>query len=436
MTGLINRREFEDRAKQLLTSKNEKQINHSLCFIDLDQFKIVNDTCGHAAGDELLKQVSKLFKSKVRKNDTLARLGGDEFAVLLENCEHENANRVATSLLKSISDYRFIWEGKSFKVGMSIGVVIFNNEIPNLSELLRQADVACYMAKDLGRNRIHFYYPDDLELAKRHGEMQWVTRIQEALNKNQFLLEGQAIKSLSNNKETHYELLIRMRDEDGNIIPPGAFLPAAERYSLMMAIDKWVIKRAFSLLAKNPDFQQQVHFISINLSGQSLADDDMLDFITSNLKESGIDGKKICFEITETATITHMSKARNLMSCLREFGCSFALDDFGSGLSSFAYLKKLPVDYLKIDGLFVRDIVEDPIDFALVKSINEVGKILKMKTIAEFVENDEIKNMLEEIGVDYVQGYGIEKPKPFQELLKRPISVDQLPIFSLKKIAS
>jgi len=419
LTDLKNRREFEYCAEQLLSNKNEMSKDHSMCFMDLDNFKIINDTCGHAAGDELLRQVSSLFKECVRKNDLLARLGGDEFGILMENCELQHSNRVAISLLKAIEDYQFNWEGRNFRIGISIGIVVFNNEIPDLIELLRRADSACYMAKDLGRNQICAYCPENSELAERHGEMQWVTRIQNALDEDRFFLEAQAIVPLDANKhDIHYELLVRMRDDDGNSIPPGAFLPSAERYSLIVKLDQWVVKNAFSLLASYPAFQKQIHFVSINLSGQSLANENLLEFIVSQLKEKGIDGKKICFEITETSAITHIVNAIKFIRGIKEYGCSFALDDFGSGHSSFAYLKNLPVDYLKIDGLFVKNIVEDSVDFALVKSINEVGKILNIKTIAEFVENDDIKSMLGDIGVDYGQGYGIGKPGSFEALLK------------------
>ncbi len=418
LTDLINRREFERRAERLLLTIGSTQSSHALCFMDLDQFKVVNDTCGHMAGDEMLRQLTTELKNVVRVRDTLARLGGDEFGVLMEHCSLDDAHRVAISLQKTIQDYQFAWEGQTFKVGVSIGLVAITEMTPNLTELLKDADAACYMAKDQGRNRIHVSHADDIDIAQRHGEMQWVARLNHALEEDRFCLYAQIIEPLDTaNKNIHYELLIRMLDDSGEIIPPGAFLPAAERYNLISKVDYWVIEHAFDLLANNPTFLEDINFCSINLSGASLTNPDVLDFIVVQLDKSSIDGHKICFEITETAAISNLSMAMKFISTLKELGCRFALDDFGSGLSSFAYLKNLPVDFLKIDGMFVKDIADDPIDHAMVKSINEIGQVMGMKTIAEFVENDEIKGMLREIGVNYAQGYGIGKPLPLNDLL-------------------
>jgi len=417
LTGLVNRREFEHRVERLLVTVKQDKDEHALCFMDLDQFKVVNDTCGHVAGDELLRQLGSVLQNTVRHRDTLARLGGDEFGVLMEHCSLDDAHRVAISLQKAIQSYQFLWEERSFKVGVSMGLVPITSVTINLTELLKDADAACYMAKDKGRNCIHLYHTEDTEIAQRHGEMQWVVKINQALEEDMFCLYAQAIVPLDGSAEQHYELLLRMVDSKGKIIPPGAFLPAAERYDLIEKLDTWVIENAFSLLTANPLFLKQVHFISINLSGQSLAKQEFLTFIISELDKSGIDAEKICFEITETSAISNLNSARKFISTLKGLGCQFALDDFGSGLSSFAYLKNLPVDYLKIDGMFVKDIVDDPIDHAMVKSINEIGHVMGMQTIAEFVENDEIKAMLREIGVDYAQGYGIGKPQPFDELM-------------------
>ncbi|MFB3100107.1 MAG: EAL domain-containing protein [Gammaproteobacteria bacterium] len=426
LTGLVNRREFEQRAERLLSTVRQEQGEHALCFMDLDQFKVVNDTCGHTAGDELLRQLSSLLEQNVRHRDTLARLGGDEFGVLMEHCSLDGALRVATSLQNAIQDYQFSWEGHTFKVGVSMGLVPITETTANLTELLKQADAACYIAKDKGRNRIHVHHADDSELAQRHGEMQWVTRLHQALEEDRFCLYAQTIVPLDGSTDKHYELLIRMVDAKGEIIPPGAFLPAAERYDLISKIDRWVIDNAFGLLADNPVFLSQINFISINLSGQSLTSPGILEFIITQLDESGIGGEKICFEVTETAAISNLSGAVKFISTLRGLGCRFALDDFGSGLSSFGYLKNLPVDYLKIDGMFVKDIVDDPIDRAMVKSINDIGHVMGMKTIAEFVENDEIKGMLRLIGVNYAQGYGIGKPQPFDELLDRSNNIIEI----------
>lgn len=423
LTNLVNRREFEHRTERLLSTISQTNDEHALCFMDLDRFKVVNDTCGHVAGDEMLRQLSAVLKETVRHHDTLARLGGDEFGVIMEHCSLADAHRVVASLQKAIQDYQFAWEGHSFKVGVSMGLVPITVETLNLTELLRDADAACYMAKDKGRNRIHVYHEEDSEIAERHGEMQWVTQIQHALDEDKFCLYAQAIVLLDNSTDKHYELLIRMVGDKGEKIPPGAFLPTAERYNLMTQIDRWVIENAFRLLAENPIFQSQINFVTINLSGQSLVEQSILEFIIAQIDKNGIDCEKIGFEITETAAISNLGVALKLISTLKERGCRFALDDFGSGFSSYGYLKKLPVDYLKIDGMFVKDMLDDPVDHAMVKSINEIGQVMGMETIAEFVENDEIKGMLREIGVNYAQGYGIEKPKPFDDLLRRSVNM-------------
>jgi diguanylate cyclase (GGDEF)-like protein/PAS domain S-box-containing protein len=419
LTDLINRREFERRAERLLTTTKHEKSEHALCYLDLDQFKVVNDTCGHSAGDRMLSQLSSILKETVRHHDTLARLGGDEFGVLIEHCMLDDAHKVALTLQQAIQNYQFSWEGHSFKVGVSIGLVPITETTLNLGDLLKNADAACYMAKDLGRNRIHVYHDEDSEIAQRQGEMQWVTRINHALEENRFCLYAQTIAPLSSSTNEHYELLVRMIDEQGNIIPPGAFLPAAERYDLISKLDHWVIDQALTLLANNSNFLNKIDFISINLSGPSMTNPEILSFITRRLKESEVPSEKICFEVTETAAITHLNRATEFITTLKEFGCRFALDDFGSGLSSFGYLKNLPVDFLKIDGIFVKNIIDDAIDRAMVKSINEIGHVMGMETIAEFVENDEIKGMLREIGVNFAQGYGIAKPIPFEELLAK-----------------
>lgn len=417
LTGLINRYEFEQRVTRLLASVAGGQSEHAMCFLDLDQFKVINDTSGHAAGDELLRQLGRLLGEVVRKRDTLARLGGDEFGVLMEHCSLEQANRVANDILEAIKDYQFLWGNKSFHIGASIGLVAITETSGNFTEVFKQADAACYLAKDLGRNRIHTYHPDDCELAVRHGEMQWVGRINEALEEDQFCLYAQPILSLEGEGHRHYELLVRMIDEHQGTIPPGAFLPAAERYSLIGKIDAWVVNHACDIFLKHPAFIDQVDFVTINLSGSSLNNKDFLGSILQILKKSGVSPQKICFEVTETVAVSNLDSAIKFIKKLKQIGCSFALDDFGSGISSFGYLKNLPVDYLKIDGMFVQDIIDDPIDRAMVKSINEIGQVMGKKTIAEFVENDEIKAMLQSIGVNYGQGYGLGKPVPLLDLV-------------------
>ncbi len=417
LTGLVNRREFERRVQLLLSSSKQHDQSHALCYLDLDQFKVVNDTCGHAAGDELLRQIAALLKEVVRGSDTLARLGGDEFGILIEHCSPDNAYRVTTAIQAVIEEYQFVWDKSSFRVGVSIGLVHITDKTNNLTELLKVADLACYMAKEKGRNRIHVHFDDDAELAERHGEMHWVKRLQHALNEERFCLYAQMIEPLKESAGEHFELLIRMIGEDGEIILPGAFLPSAERYNLICQLDKWVISNAMSLLKSHPEFLNRIDFISINLSGQSITDERFLEFVLNEIHDLKGNATKICFEITETAAITNLFLAGKFISELRKLGCRFALDDFGSGLSSFGYLKNLAVDYLKIDGVFVKDIVFDPIDRAMVKSINEIGQVMGMETIAEFVETEEIKIMLKEIGVDYAQGYGIHKPQPFTTVL-------------------
>lgn len=407
LTGLANRRAFEERLDSVLLTAAKDDGMHALLYLDLDQFKIVNDTCGHVAGDELLRQLSALLRQNVRNTDTLARLGGDEFGVLLEGCPLDQARDIAEVLRAAINRFRFAWENKTFEVGVSIGLVPIRSGSGVKSEVLSAADVACYAAKDFGRNRVHVHQPEDAELARRHGEIRWVSRITEALQDDRLQLFRQSIVPVSESEvaDTHYEILVRMRDEEGNIVPPGAFIPAAERYNLMPAIDRWVISHAIAC------YEPGVAY-SINLSGTSLSDDSFLDFIRDQLSAPGVPPSAFCFEVTETAAIANLSQATEVIRELKELGCMFALDDFGSGLSSFAYLKNLPVDYLKIDGQFVQGMVDDPIDQAMVKSINEIGHVMGMRTIAEFVETQEILEALREIGVDYAQGYGIDKPHP------------------------
>ena len=412
LTGLVNRREFENRLERALKSAEGGRSEHALCYLDLDQFKIINDTCGHVAGDELLRRLGRVLAQQVRRQDTLARLGGDEFGVLLEHCSMHVAERVANALRRTIEDFRFAWEKQIFGIGVSIGVVPIHSQGQTVSSILSAADAACYAAKDRGRNRIHIYHEGDVDLARRHGEMRWVTRIQTALEENRFELARQPIVSLSGDEgsDRHYELLLRMRDEDGKIVPPEAFLPAAERYNLSIKLDRWVVREAFRILTRDPVHLENLFLCSINLSGVSLADEDFLIFVTSELASAGLPPRKVCFEITETAAIANLPGAMRFIEVLRRIGCRFALDDFGSGLSSFAYLKSLPVDFLKIDGVFVKDIVDDPIDRELVRSINQIGHVMGKRTIAEFVESAEILSALGEIGVDYAQGFELGKP--------------------------
>lgn len=417
LTGLINRREFEVRAEALLHINRQHAAKHVLCYMDLDQFKLINDNYGHNAGDELLRQLGAELQKLIRRGDTLARLGGDEFGILMPHCSLENAHRITGSLLKMIQEYQFLWEGHSLKISVSIGLVPVAVGSASLTQLLKDADATCYMAKSKGRNRIQIYDSHDSELVQVYGEMQWVERIQYALEHKQFCLYAQPIIPLKGPTDEHCEVLLRMIDDSGEIISPEVFLPAAERYNLIADVDQWVVKTAFEIMANNPDYLEQLDFCSINLSGQSVGSTNTLDFIIKQLRLFKIPSHKICFEITETAAISNLIAATRFINKLKDNGCKFALDDFGSGLSSFAYLKNLPVDYLKIDGMFVKDIVDDPIDCAMVRSINEIGQVMGMKTIAEFVENDTIKDMVREIGVNFAQGYAIAKPMPLDEYI-------------------
>jgi diguanylate cyclase (GGDEF)-like protein len=418
LTDLFNRHAFEQRLQELLETARAEKIEHVLCYLDLDQFKIINDTCGHTAGDELLRQLGGWLQHQVRGPDTLARLGGDEFGILLERCSVTQAARVTAAVQRAIERFRFQWEDRSFNIGASIGVVSINEASEDMAGVLRMADAACYAAKDAGRNRVHVYREDDTELAKRRGEMHWVGVINQALEKNRFLLYCQPFIPLGTRSDESegYELLIRMWNEDGGIIAPGAFLPAADRYNLSTKLDRWLIGTAFEWLNCHLHHLQRVLMCSINLSGSSIGDEEFLKFIVRQFEENDIPPEKICFEITETAAIANLASATRLIKALRKLGCRFALDDFGSGLSSFAYLKNLPVDFLKIDGMFVKGMVEDPIDLAMVKSINEMGHVMGKKTIAEFVENDAILAGLRKLGVDYAQGYGVGSPRPIEEM--------------------
>ena len=412
LTGLVNRREFELRLSRVVKSCREDESEHALCYIDLDQFKVVNDTCGHDAGDELLRQIAALLQDKVRKRDTIARLGGDEFGLLLERCTMNQANRVAEAVREAIDNFRFMWAGRNFRLGASIGVIPINFSSGNIANVMRSADAACYTAKELGRNRIHVYSEDSFEVAQRHQEMQRIVELNHAFDEGRFVLYQQPIQSLNPDETGHSrfcEVLVRMVDEAGFPVLPANFLPTAERYNMATQLDTWVVNGALDWLASDPSVA-----CTINLSGMSIADEAFLRFMLNVIDEKEIEANRICLEITETAAIQNLSKANHFIQQLRERGCYFALDDFGSGLSSFAYLKTLPVDYLKIDGFFVRDMVDDRINFELVKSINDVGHVMGKRTIAEFVENDETLDALRETGVDYAQGFNIAKPRPIK----------------------
>ncbi len=410
LTGLLNRREFEQQLERLIQSAVFEDSVHVLCYIDLDQFKVVNDTCGHSAGDELLRQITRQLKNSVRESDSLARLGGDEFGLLLTGCPPVRGEKLADNLRQVISDYEFVWESQSFKIGASIGLVEINRASGSLAEVLSAADSACYAAKDLGRNRIYVYHPEDKLVSRSVSEMNWTHRIRRALNNDEFLLYYQTIVSLGDQDDTHCEILLRMIDPEGKLVLPGAFIPAAERFGLMAEIDKWVVSHSLSIIA---DGDNSFSSYSINLSGQTIGEPGAMNFIVDCVDKSGIEPSMICFEITETSMISNQSSAEKYIRILRSMGCEFALDDFGTGLSSFSYLKNLPVDRLKIDAHFVKDIEHDKVNATMVESINVVGHSMNLVTVAEGVENESLLKVLRGIGVDYAQGYAISMPEMF-----------------------
>ncbi len=419
LTGLVNRREFERRLTMLVEKAKTQNSHHVLCYLDLDQFKIVNDTCGHIAGDKLLRQLSFLLKARIREADTLARLGGDEFGILLETCQIEPALRVMDDVVRIVNDFHFVWNSTTFEIGVSIGMVPIAPDSVSPGELLSQADAACYAAKDKGRNRVQVYQSDDAELQQRQGEMRWVPRLREAIENDRFVLYCHPILPLvpGHDGRRYCETLLRLRDETGAIIPPMAFIPAAERYNLMPTIDRWVIRQTIANFGKHCCGKGPATDCFINLSGSSLSERHLFEFIRDQLQMHNMKPESICFEITETAAVAHLDTAVAFMKQLKDIGCRFALDDFGSGMSSFAYLKNLPVDYIKIGGTFVQNIAHNPSDCAMVDAIHRVGRVMGIKTIAEYVESEAILEKLREIQVDFAQGFAIARPLPMTEHL-------------------
>ncbi|HET8831036.1 MAG TPA: EAL domain-containing protein, partial [Casimicrobiaceae bacterium] len=391
LTGLLNRREFEQRVRATVEHREAEEGQHAVLYLDLDQFKVVNDTSGHAAGDELLRQVGALLRPRLREGDVLARLGGDEFGVLLPHCPPSPALRIAEALRKAIVDFRFAWKNRSFTIGVSIGLVNLAEGPHTLASVLSAADAACYLAKDKGRNRVQVYRPEDSEVALRRGEMEWVNRLHRALAEDRLCLYAQPMHAMhvTGTDVMHQELLVRLIDESNELIQPITFIPAAERYHLMPSIDRWVIRTAFRLLADRRaagDANAVSGTYAINLSGASIGDDQFLDYVRESFARFRIPHRAICFEITETTAVTSLSKAAEFIGAMREPGCRFALDDFGVGVSSFTYLKQLPVDFLKIDGSFVKNMLTDPVDAAMVEAIHRIGRVMGKQTIAESVE--------------------------------------------------
>lgn len=416
LTRLINRTEFERRLEWLLQDARTLRREHALLYLDLDQFKIVNDTCGHVAGDELLRQLTARLAEKMRSSDSLGRLGGDEFGLLLENCPLDKAAEMAEMLRSTVAQFRFMWENKPFDVGVSIGVAPITADSGTATQLLSTVDAACYVAKDKGRNQVHIFEPDDKETMQRTGEMNWSQQLSQAIQEDRLLLYAQRIMPLDahSGQKPHLEILVRMVGEAGRLVPPMSFIPAAERYGMMPALDRWVIRKVLARLSRRQAVSMESS-CAINLSGQSLGDKAMLPYILAQFEQTGVPPQHVCFEITETAAVANLRAAAEFIQTLRELGCHFSLDDFGSGMSSFGYLRQLNVDYLKIDGAFVRNMRDDATDRAMVEAINNIGHVMGLRTVAEYVEDAATAELLLGMGVDYAQGYAIHRPEPLTD---------------------
>ncbi|KRC20847.1 EAL domain-containing protein [Acidovorax sp. Root217] len=420
LTGLVNRREFERRLEALLAQPRAMGREGALLYVDLDQFKLINDTCGHQAGDEMLRGVCRMLQSHLREGDTLARLGGDEFGILLKDCPPGPSARIAEQLRQAGHELRVLWEGRQLSTGLSIGMVQLIPALSTIQEAMRVADMACYRAKEGGRNQVFIYQAEDIEMSRREGDMDWVRRLRLALEHDRFRLYAQTITALQGaSMGMHLEVLLRLAENHEELVSPGCFIPAAEHYGMMPAIDRWVVRHTLALLAQHQATDGlPVHTCAINLSGTSLGDESLLKYIRSEIEQSGVDAHRLCFEITETSAISHLPSAVRLMKDLQQLGCRFALDDFGVGMSSFTYLKHLPVDYLKIDGSFVRDLLDDPTNRAMVEMINHIGHVMGKETIAEFAESTAIVDALRSIGVDHAQGYALSRPVPLADCLR------------------
>ncbi len=407
LTGLANRQQLELDLAQACTAIGD--VGHAFLYLDVDQFRVINENCGHHAGDELIRQLASVIAGLVPAGHTLARVGPDEFAVLLEHCPASRAWRIAEQMRRAVNAWHFSWEGHSYRIGISIGVVGIGEAGLGMAEVMRRADIACHAAKDLGRNGIRLYTEEDADLARRRGAMQWVARLQHALQNDELVLFEQSIdRAAAPGDYPHSELLVRMEESDGRLVEPGLFIPAAEQFELMPLLDRWVIDHAFRAIGQRPRTGGRWF---INLSGTSLSDDTLPDYVGERLIESGVAGERICFEITETAAIANMSAALRFMSHVRELGCAVALDDFGSGLSSFAYLKSLPADYLKIDGSFVRAMIDDELDRTIVEAIMKIGHAAGKEVVAESVESGDVLDALTALGIDFVQGFLIASPR-------------------------
>jgi diguanylate cyclase (GGDEF)-like protein/PAS domain S-box-containing protein len=420
LTGLVNRRAFEERLDHAIAVARAEQVEYALCYLDLDQFKVINDTCGHVAGDEFLRQVGRALQSVVSKRDTLARLGGDEFGVLLERCQVDQAKRVAYAALDAVDNLFLTWDERRFRVGISIGLVPIDHASESVESVLRAADVACYAAKEAGRNRIHVYDQSDPAPTQRHTHMDWIDRIKHGLANGQFQLSYQPIVALTNRSaaETSFEVLLRMKGDDGAEIMPDVFLPVAERFNLSTSIDYWVVSNLLSLFEHDRSRIARLDWCAINISPHSINDPDFIQFLVEKLQNSALPPERICFELTERSALSNVMAARHFMDSLRQLGCRFALDDFGDGWSSLAHLKHLSFDYVKIGSDFTKGMLGSAIDFAIVKAINDVSQAMRSKTVVEAVESEEMLAALRDprLNIDYAQGYAIQRPRPLAEL--------------------
>ncbi len=418
LTGVLNRTEFEKKLYNALTELKQENLPSTMLYLDLERFKLINDSSGHMAGDSLLRQLSDQLKSVLKDQGVLARLGGDEFAILLKGINGNEAFVIAYRIIETVKEFRFMWEEQLYTIGVSIGMKELSVEDGSLTQIFTCADAACYIAKEKGRNRIHIYCEEDVDTKHHQSQMQWMNVLNSALDADKFILYYQLIVPVcAEPKGLHYELLLRMRDDENNIIPPDTFIPAAERYNLMTAIDSWVLRSYFRWLSQNREHMKTLDMCAINLSGTSIADPNFKEVVQALFVEFMIPHHKICFEITESIAIINLNATSDFIEQFNHLGCQFSLDDFGTGFSSYGYLKNLAVNQIKIDGNFVKDLKVDPIDRAMVNSINEVAKAIGMQTVAEFVESDAIFNELKAIGVDYAQGYSIHRPAPLSQLV-------------------
>jgi diguanylate cyclase (GGDEF)-like protein/PAS domain S-box-containing protein len=413
LTGLVNRREFERRLEEAIESGHRGDGQHVLCYLDLDRFKIVNDSSGHLAGDSMLREVAKLLRDAVRDSDTVGRLGGDEFGTLLVGCPLDKARQIADDLTRSVGEYRFVWKDKIFNIGVSVGLVEISRESGTLEELLAAADTACYVAKKQGSGRVVVYSARDEALARHTGEIQWLQRLQGALKENRFHLYQQVIvPAHGDDGGPALEVLLRLQDEAGHELPPSEFMRAAERYRLMGLVDRWVVQTTFAALGRGAIPVPAHRSVAINISGQTLGDAQFLEFVVECFDTSGVAPAQVCFEINESAVVANLDHARRFVGVLHGMGCQFALDDFGSGVGSFSNLKNLPLDYLKIDGSFMRNLERDTVNQAMVAAMIKLARTLNFKVIAEQVEDAASVDVARRMGVDYLQGYAIGRPQP------------------------